>query len=93
MAKGAAEKKIVYDKILEVFEGAFSPDGKLIRVPIQGESGVVEIKITLTAAKDVLGGEGGASVDNPSSPVVAASVPPTEEEKKNVEELLSRLGI
>lgn len=95
MAKGQVEKKIVYDKIMEVFEGAFSPDGKVIRVPISGEDGIVEIKVALTAAKDVLGGDGNFESAQTSSEVTnsVASAPPTEEEKNNIKDLMARLGI
>lgn len=92
MAKGQQEKKVVYDKIMEMFDGAFSPDGKVIRVPIQGEDGLVEIKVALTAAKDILGG-GDASPVTSQTEVSATPTPPTEDEKKNIEELMSRLGI
>ena len=52
MAKGAAEKKIVYDKIMEIFDGAFSPDGKVIRVPIDAGEGIVEVhKLLLVLGK------------------------------------------
>lgn len=45
--RGAAEKQIVIDKILEIFPDAFIY-GKDIRVPV----GEVQIKIGLTCAKD-----------------------------------------
>lgn len=95
MAKGQVEKKIVYDKIMEVFDGAFSPDGKVIRIPVAGDEGIVEIKVALTAAKDVLGGSGASEVSGVQSEVEVneASAPPSEEEKKNVAMLMERLGI
>ena len=95
MAKGQVEKKIVYDKIMEVFDGAFSPDGKVIRIPVAGDEGIVEIKVALTAAKDVLGGGGASEVSRVQSEVEVneASAPPSEEEKKNVAMLMERLGI
>lgn len=46
-ARGAEEKQIVIDKILEIFPDAFVY-GKDIRVPV----GEVQIKIGLTCAKD-----------------------------------------
>ena len=46
-ARGAEEKQIVIDKILEIFPDAFV-HGKDIRVPV----GEVQIKISLTCAKD-----------------------------------------
>ena len=47
MARGQEEKLIVINKIKEVFPEAFEYD-KTIRIPI----GDVQIKVTLTAAKD-----------------------------------------
>ena len=95
MAKGQVEKKIVYDKIMEMFDGAFSPDGKVIRIPVAGDEGIVEIKVALTAAKDVLGGGSASEVSGVQSEVEVneASAPPSEEEKKNVAMLMERLGI
>ena len=91
--KGQNEKKIVFDKIMEIFDGAFSPDDKVIRIPINGEDGIVEIKVALTAAKDVLGG-GDGSIQKEVAPTydIAASAP-TEEEKQNIADLMAKLGI
>ena len=49
MARGQEEKEQIKQKIMEVFDGAFE-DGKTIRIPING----LEIKITLTAAKEAI---------------------------------------
>lgn len=90
-AKGTNEKKIVYDKIMEIFDGAFSPDGKIIRIPIDAGEGIVEIKVSLVAAKDVLGGGNASTV---SRDEVAAfdinSSTPTAEEIDKVKDLMSR---
>ena len=90
-AKGTNEKKIVYDKIMEIFDGAFSPDGKVIRVPIDAGEGIVEVKVSLVAAKDVLGGGNASTV---SGDEVAAfdinSSTPTAEEIDKVKDLMSR---
>lgn len=93
-AKGTNEKKIVYDKIMEVFEGAFSPDGKVIRVPIDAGEGVVEIKVSLVAAKDVLGG-GNTSTETQTSASAFSieSSMPTQAEIDTVTALMSRLGV
>ena len=104
MARGAVAKEIVFNKILETFEGSFMYNGgKECRVPIDENGNLIQIKITLTAAKDNV---------NPTGEVVerAAAAPKeegapsnfpapkkraeiTEEEKKNVEDLLSALGL
>ena len=79
MARGQEEKEQIKQKIMEVFDGAFE-DGKTIRIPING----LEIKITLTAAKDVIGSGNAAtapinasqpSVGGPSDPSTAAEIP------------------
>ena len=79
MARGQEEKEQIKQKIMEVFDGAFE-DGKTIRIPING----LEIKITLTAAKDVIGNGSAAtapinasqqSVGGPSDPSTAAEIP------------------
>ena len=49
MSRGAEEKQIVIDKILEVFDGSFVYNGgKEIRIPV----GDVQIKVALTCAKE-----------------------------------------
>lgn len=48
-ARGAAEKEIITNKILEVFDGSFLYNsGKEIRIPV----GDVQIKVALTCAKE-----------------------------------------
>ena len=79
MARGQEEKEQIKQKIMEVFDGAFE-DGKTIRIPING----LEIKITLTAAKNVIGSGNAAtapinasqpSVGGTSDPSIAAEIP------------------
>ena len=102
-AKGTEGKAYVFDKIKEIFPEAFM-DGKVLRIPYQETTGLVEIKVSLTAAKDLLGGDGGAfsTSPSPSSNTVASAeswkvteeqLKPTEEEKKNIEDFLSALGL
>lgn len=56
-ARGTEAKKSLTTSVLNAFQGAFlCDDGKTIRVPMVENGETVEIKITLTAAKDVLGG-------------------------------------
>lgn len=93
-AKGTNEKKIVYDKIMETFEGSFSPDGKVIRIPIDAGDGVVEIKVSLVAAKDILGG--GNAVSETQASASAFNIEdskPTQAEINNVMDLMARLGV
>ena len=55
MARGAEAKQEVFAKILDTFAGSFMQDDKICRIPCQENGETVEIKVTLTAAKDVLG--------------------------------------
>ena len=52
MARGAEAKKIVIDKLLKTFENSFLyNDGKEIRIPIEENGEIIQIKVALTAAK------------------------------------------
>lgn len=105
MAKGALAKENIINKILEIFEGAFKYD-KEIRIPMMENGEEVQIKVALTCAKtNVDRGEDvaipGASTVKASTTTASATVSkvsttvaePTEEEKKNVEDLLIKLGL
>ena len=94
MARGSASKEIITNKLLSVFDGSFI-NGKEIRVPMVEDGSPIEIKITLTAAKDIVGG--GASVNDTFVPVeisapASVSAEPTDEEKENVATLLRNMG-
>ena len=95
MARGAEAKQTITDKILQTFEGAFIY-GKEIRIPLQENGERVEIKVTLTCAKENVGGDSAFTVTEgqPTQPA-QASVPaaPTEEEKANIANLMQRLGL
>ena len=101
MARGQEEKLIVINKIKEVFPEAFEYD-KTIRIPI----GDVQIKVTLTAAKDNV--EPGGDVAVPgvkatkvtiaegSEPVfedVSKTIEPSQSELDAVNNLMSQLGL
>ena len=95
MARGAEAKQIITDKILQTFEGSFIY-GKEIRVPLQENGERVEIKVTLTCAKENVGGDSAfAAPQGETSQVAQASAPaaPTEQEKANIADLMSRLGL
>ena len=60
MARGAESKTLITNKIIETFEGAFLyNDGKEIRIPLKENGEDIQIKVTLTCAKDnvIQGGE------------------------------------
>ena len=101
MARGQEEKLIVINKIKEVFPEAFEYD-KTIRIPI----GDVQIKVTLTAAKDNV--EPGGDVAVPgvkttkvtiaegAEPVfedVSKAIEPSQSELDAVNNLMSQLGL
>ena len=101
MARGQEEKLIVINKIKEVFPEAFEYD-KTIRIPI----GDVQIKVTLTAAKDNVEPGGDAAVPgikatkvtiaDGAEPVfkdVSATVEPSAEELNAVSNLMESLGL
>ena len=59
MAKGATAKKYIFDTLLKTFEDSFMyNNGKELRVNIDEEGTPVQIKITLTAAKEAVSPEG-----------------------------------
>ena len=103
MARGTESKNIIFSKLKEVFPKSFWEDeGKILRVPLDENGTRVEVKVTLTAAKNNLGEKGIESAFE-SSPVVNTSfdsvassnhvLEPTQEEKDNVNRLIASLGL
>jgi hypothetical protein len=92
MPKGAESKQKVINKIMEIYPEAFIY-GKELRIPFEEDGARVEIKVALTCAKTNVGGDGD-SVESIGE--VTASTPtsiePTEEEKQNIADLMSKLG-
>lgn len=95
MAKGAVAKQEITKKILEIFNGSFVyNDGKEIRVPIVENGEVVQIKITLTAAKVAV--EAGTDKAVPGATPAKAEdgvKEITTDEKNEVNDLISALGL
>ena len=100
MAKGALAKADVTKKILSMFDNAFEY-GKEIRVPMIENGEQVQIKVTLTCAKEnvecgadtALPGEFPTPVNAAPTPVSTTPIQPTAEEKQNVANLLRSLGL
>ena len=92
MARGTQVKTNIATALLQIFPGAFvDADRKTIRIPAIEDGSPIEIKVTLTAAKDIIGGQ-------PSfEPVVKSANPQntamTDEEITEVKELIARLGL
>lgn len=101
--KGSILKKNITDKILEVFgDNAFLyNDGKEIRICGTENGEALQVKCVLTCAKvnvtngadTALPGDFPAPVNAPVTPAATEPVQPTEQEKKNVANLLARLGL
>ncbi len=91
MARGSQSKETITKKILETFEGSFIND-KEIRIPIEENGEVIEIKCVLTAAKVNVGNAGTQVISN-IEPKEPASGMITEDEKKEVTDLISKLGL
>lgn len=104
--RGSLSKRIVKEKILETFKDSFE-NGSEIRIPLYENGEIIQIKVTLTAAKV------NVTSDDLNFPPVSVSVTEnskfsapaaetnisdvpfelTDEEKKNVKELLESLNM
>jgi len=94
-ARGSESKSIITKKILETFEGSFLNDGgKEIRIPMNEGGEVVQIKVTLTAAKiNVEGGNPSSTPQNAVAAIPEGDRTITEAEKKEVTDLIEKLGL
>ena len=106
MAKGQKSKIVIQNKILELFPEAFIY-GKEIRIPIEEDGEIIQIKVTLTAAKASV--EPGSDNEIPTATNIINNVEvnnsvinqvdsttivkPSEEEKQNLQNILSKLGL
>lgn len=97
MVKGAIAKKEVISKLKEVFPDMFEYGSKELRIPMMEDGQRVEIKVALTCAKTNVGGDD-ASVESgvqalDFSNETPTNIEPSAEEKQNIAELMSRLGL
>lgn len=94
-AKGTESKRVIFANLKVLFPKSFwEEEGKILRVPMNEDGNPVEIKITLTAAKNILGnGAVESAFPAASEPVVEKPVEMTEEEKENVATLLASLNL
>lgn len=99
MARGSISKEKITKTILDTFAGSFLYD-KEIRIPCQEEGELIQIKVTLTAAKTNV--ESGDDIKVPGIenneinfdiPITKEKIEVTEEEKQNVATLLKNLGL
>ena len=102
MARGAEAKTKIQKQILEAFPGSFLyNDNKEIRIPVPEGGEMVQIKVTLTCAKEnvEMGADAAMPGDFPAPKMTAPTpqrdtpVAPSEEEKANVAALLKSLGL
>ena len=94
-ARGAWSKEQVTNKILETFPGSFVNE-KEIRIPMIENGDRIEIKVTLTAAKTNVGRDAANEATQGTEAAVSAPtevLPPSEEEKAQVNNLLAKLGL
>ena len=93
MARGSQAKTNIGTAILQIFPGAFiDSDRKTIRIPCIEDGTPLEVKVTLTAAKDIVGGNGAPSlVEKPIAQ--PQNVEMTEQEIQDVKDLIERLGL
>ena len=94
-ARGTESKSIIFNKLKEVYPNSFWEDeNKILRIPMNEGGNPIEIKVTLTAAKNILGsGAVESAFPTASEPVVEKPVEMTEEEKENVATLLASLNL
>ena len=94
-AKGTESKCIIFNKLKEFYPNSFWEDeNKILRIPMNESGNPIEIKVTLTAAKNILGsGAVESAFPTASEPVVEKPVEMTEEEKENVATLLASLNL
>ena len=96
MARGSVAKEEITSKILKTFEGSFVY-GKEIRVPVLENGETIQIKITLTAAKENVenGADTAVPVKTDTVPVKAGdfNFEITKEEKEAVDNLVEQLNL
>jgi hypothetical protein len=99
MAEGAEAKQIVTKKLLEIFDGAFEY-GKELRIPMTEGGEQVQIKVTLTCAKEnvVCGSDNAIPGDFPTpfkavTPERDTPVATDADERAKVAAMLRKLGM
>lgn len=108
-ARGAEAKEKIINQILANFAGSFRYD-KEIRIPVMENGELIQIKVTLTAAKTNVDIGGDTAIPGAEPISMATSAPardftvtgnpksldelkPSEEEKQNMKDLLTKLGL
>lgn len=89
--KGAESKEYVKNKIFEVFENDAFMNGKEIRICCVENNEPVEVKITLTAAKDCVKGSD-STITGATQAQSQNTIEPTKEEIERLNILLNKIG-
>ena len=93
MAKGNQSKTFIGEALLKIFPGSFiDADRKTVRIPTTCEGEPLEIKITMTCAKDLVGGAP-AFTENVSATAEPQNRAMTDEEIAEVRDLIARMGL
>lgn len=90
MAKGSVAKEAITNQILKNFNGSFIY-GKEIRIPFDENGVPVQIKVTLTCAKENV--EEGVDAIAPFAPIANGVTEITSAEKAEVDNLIAKLGL
>lgn len=91
MARGSQAKQEILEKLKETFPNSFMEDAKILRIPWQENGEAIEIKIQMTAAKNLLGGS--AEAATPAAKEVKIDIKvPSEAEKADIEAMIRALG-
>ena len=96
--RGAESKSAITQKILDTFDGAFLYD-KEIRIPMNENGEIVQIKCVLTCAKVNVGTDNNINTNTSSTEnlsnaeIKTQTIELTEEEKNNVNTLIEKLGL
>lgn len=99
MAKGSQSKETITKKILETFKGSFQYD-KEIRIPIEEDGNLIQLKCVLTCAKVNVEPNGDVALpgEEKNSKIEFTQednkrIEPTQEEKDNVVKLMQMLNL
>lgn len=93
MARGSLVKEEITKKILDTFDGSFRYE-KEIRIPMLENGELIQVKVTLTAAKTNVAHGEDTVVPGAATPATnSQSSELTEEEKKETADLLASLNL
>ena len=90
MARGSQAKQEILEKLKETFPNSFMEDAKILRIPWIENGETVEIKITMTAAKNLLGGSAKEAPAAKEENIDFTA--PTDAEKADIEAMIRALG-